>query len=107
MTTEDFIKLHNELGEKLSRDLTKQTRETIDITVNGKINRLDQKIDLYIAQDTQWKEDDRKWKETAQPSVDLGLNAISFWKVVKWILFAGAALGGFLAALEVIKRVIL
>lgn len=82
MEPEQFIQLQNSMISVLE--------STIEKTVNGKIRNLDKKIDDYITVDKEWKKEDEKWKNAAQPGIDLGKDALSFGKVMGYI-FKGAA----------------
>ena len=53
-------------------------------------------VDDYIAQDIQWKAVDKAWKETAQPTVDLGKDALGFGRIVKWIIIPALGLLAYL-----------
>lgn len=103
MTTEDFIKLHEELSTKIMEKVESSVESSVDKYVNGKINKLTEKVDNYIREDTTWKKEDQKWKETAQPSVNLGISAINLSKMIKWIVGIGIGLAGFIGAINVIN----
>lgn len=66
--------------------LEKSVKETIEKTVNGKINRLDQKLDEYIKHDLEWK-------ETVQPVIDAYLVANKVGSFVQWISKVILAIG--------------
>ncbi len=78
--------------EQLSQ-LEKSVRETIEKTVNGKITRLDQKLEEYIQRDEQWKTEDNEWKKTVQPVVDAYLTANRIGDFVQWISKVIVAVG--------------
>jgi len=99
MTPDEFLKLHRAVADELKETV----KESIEKNVNGKIRNLDTKIDNYIVEDTQWKKDDKKWKDTAQPVVNLGMSTINFWNVMRWILLTGASLAGFILAIRTIN----
>lgn len=62
------------------------TTETIERVVNGKIRRIDEKLDAYIIQDEQWK-------KTVQPVIDAYATAENAGRFVQWTAKIGAALG--------------
>lgn len=66
--------------------LEKSVKETIEKTVNGKINRLDQKLDEYIKHDLEWK-------ETVQPVIDAYLVANKVGSFVQWMSKVILAIG--------------
>lgn len=82
--------------EKFSAMQNQILKEGIELHVNGKIRNLTKTVDDYIAQDIQWKLIDKAWKETAQPTVDLGKDALGFGRVVKWILLPALGLLAYL-----------
>lgn len=59
MNEKQFNKLMEMLGERQDESL----KLGIEKYVNGKIRDLSKKIDEYIALDTAWKQEDRKWKD--------------------------------------------
>lgn len=98
MTPDDFLKLHKAVTDALNETV----KESIEKNVNGKIRNLDSKIDDYIKQDIRWKEEDKRWKDNAQPSVSLGSKVITFTDAMKWILLTGASIAGFIMAIRTI-----
>ena len=58
----------------------KQIQETIRLTVNGKIDRIDAKLDDHMAQE------DKRWA-SAQPAIDL-VNNTKIWSKINARLFA-------------------
>ena len=86
---------------QLQSGIEKQIAESIEKNVNGKIRNLDKKIEDYIHEDIAWKEKDALWKQTAQPTVDLGTNAIGFWKVSKWISLVLVTIASTVAAVKI------
>lgn len=67
--------------------INKNIEQTIIKTVNGKIDRIDQKLDDYIKQDNEWK-------EAAQPTIEMGNNVRGFGKVLAYLLGTAAAIYG-------------
>ena len=66
--------------------LTKRIEDVIQKKVNGKIDGLRNDFNLYVEQDTQWKED-------AKPVIDMGKNINGFAKISKVILSLMVAIG--------------
>lgn len=66
-------------------------QDTIEKTVNGKIKRLDEKLDAYIKLDTDWK-------LTVQPVIDAYDTANRAGDFIQWIskiiLAIGVIIGG-------------
>ncbi len=64
--------------------INKTIEDTIKRVVNGKIDRLDVKLDTYM-------KEDNDWKERANPTIELGNNVRGFGKVMVYLLgIAGA-----------------
>ncbi len=75
MTPDEFAKI------------TQIIKDTIKETVNGKIDKIDVKLDNYI-------KDDNEWKAAANPTIELGNNVRGFGKVMVYLLgIAGAIFG--------------
>lgn len=78
----------------MTSDDLKAIQETIRITVNGKIDRINDKLDNYIKMDNAWKEE-------VMPSIELGRTAISWSKGTAYVFAAlsglAAATGGIMA----------
>jgi hypothetical protein len=66
--------------------LAKRIEDVIQKKVNGKIDGLRNDFNLYVEQDTQWKED-------AKPVIDMGKNINGFGKISKVILSLMVAIG--------------
>lgn len=96
--------LKGPLIEALKEPIDASIDKSVNKYVNGKINKLSEKVDGYITEDIQWKKDDKAWKDNAQPTVTLGSRVITGSLIFKWILITGASIGGFLAAINVIKN---
>ena len=82
-----------ELKDHITHHTDISVGKSIEIHVNGKIRALTDRFDAYVKEDT-------KWKEEAQPAIELGKNIKSFGIVTISILGAIAAFG---AAFSVIK----
>lgn len=78
MTPEQYEHLHNSI------------RNTIKDVVNGKIDRMDTKIDNYIKEDLTYnirmEEETAKWRKNADEKLELVSDMKSFTKVVLWLL---------------------
>ena len=61
-------------------------RAVIQEKVNGKIDKIDKKLDDYI-------KDSNEWRERAQPAIDMGTNLKGFGKVLGVIVGFMAAIG--------------
>lgn len=109
--------------EQLMSTLTKAVEMQIKVTVNGKIDRLNEimeeqknaliehtkddkitafKLESYIAKDEQeWKD----WKLKAQPSLDLGTNLRGAGKVFAYALaLLGSLIGVISGIIALIKK---
>ena len=107
---EDIIVKAVQSGKKETSDLVDLIlhrmepviKESIDRNVNGKIVKLTEKIDVhvknfddYIILDTDWKDDDKKWKAEYEPylkgMVSIGLSGrIIIWTIISLGSVAGA-----------------
>jgi hypothetical protein len=88
----------------MSPDQFNQIKElietTIQLKVNGKIDRMNQKLDDYIVVDNQWKSGDKEWKESAQPAIDSVDNAKMGGRFVVWLI---GVLASIVTLYEVLK----
>lgn len=72
--------------------------ETIRTTVNGKIDRMNQKLEDYIVTDNEWK-------KVAQKSISLIENVTSFGKVSLYLSgFISAVVGSIILINNIFKR---
>lgn len=75
------------------QELKDHVAETITLVVNGKIDRLNLKLDNYI-------DNDMAWKERAEPLIKAYENTGWLWKIVlkvlKFIVLLGAAMGAYI-----------
>lgn len=60
---------------------------TVETTVNGKINRLSEKLDTYIKEDMAWKE------EKVEPLIDAHKTIKNLAVFLKWLAGGIVALG--------------
>lgn len=79
--------------EQIQKTLT----ETIKIVVNGKIDRMNVKLDTYIKEDneykTRFKEDTDVWRKGADEKLELVSNIRGFGKVFMYIVGIIVAVG--------------
>lgn len=64
----------------------KQETSGLVADIKTKFHLLDDKIDNYI-------KEDKEWKEEAQPVIDMGKNIAGFSKITKMIIGIGAVIG--------------
>lgn len=67
--------------------------KSLEKYVNGKIDKLTQKLDDYILSDN-------KWKESAEPVLQLGRNAEGTSKTIFWLSAIIIAIGGAFAIIK-------
>lgn len=82
MTPEQYAQFE----ETMRATVQQATADAVRITVNGKIDRLDTKLEAYI-------KEDNAWKESAQPTIDMGNNARGFGIIFMKIVGVLAAIG--------------
>lgn len=75
MTEKQFLKIQNTI------------KDTIKVEVNGKIDRINIKLDDYI-------KNDELWKEAAKPVIAMGVSMQGFGRVTLYIVGFIAAVGG-------------
>lgn len=63
------------------------------------IRNVGSRLDIYIKEDTQWKED-------AAPVIKMGKNLNGFSAVVKWLFIVAAAIGSIWGGVEYIANFI-
>lgn len=72
-------------------------KETVEVTVktivNGKIDRIQSKLDQYII-------DDNEWKKSAQPAIDLGNTARGASTAALWLAGVIITIGGAIAIIS-------
>lgn len=80
--------------------------DQIKVTVNGKVDALKTELQGYVIADTAWKEVDKKWKEDAQPSINLGKNLKWGGMFIASVVAVGAGLTGIIVGfIEIIKAI--
>jgi len=73
--------------EVIKQTIENQLKLGIETHVNGKIRRLDEKLDTYI-------KEDNEWKERANPTIELGNNVRGFGIVFVYLLGVAGAIFG-------------
>ena len=91
MTNDQFLQFKEEMNRNI--------QDSIKITVNGKIDKIDKKLDDYILKDT-------AWKETAQPAIKIGLNLKGFGAVSAYFMGVAATLSAAWVAIKWIAGLI-
>lgn len=81
---------------KLQEAITNQ----IKITVNGKIDRINEKLDTYIKEDNEWKTDVKPYIENMRQMSDFTLVGSA---VLKFIISIGGAVAVIWAAIKYLK----
>ena len=79
------------------QEILKAVREAVKETVNGKIDRMDRKIDEYIIKDNEYKASTDEWRKSVTPSIEIMKSMESFSKgtmfVFKFIIAMGTVTG--------------
>lgn len=103
MTSEQYQQLEVSMMKAMELGVAK----AIETNVNGKItnltnivNSLDDKTRQHINNVTLHIEEDKAWKERAEPVITMGESAIGFGKVSMYILFVAASIGAAYAAVK-------
>lgn len=94
--------------DKIIEGLTPNLQSVIIKTVNGKIDKMDKKLDEYISQDTNDKQKlfdwqtnwDKTWKEDYAPTVRGLVNATGGAKIAVWIALGITAISGAYLAIK-------
>lgn len=74
---EHFKKLQNAIDKLPGKeDLDRAVKEAVTLHVNGKIDKLHEKLDLYIAADEKWK------NEEAMPAIKGYNKGVTFFSVL-------------------------
>jgi hypothetical protein len=73
--------------ERIRQTIEDQLKIGIETHVNGKIRKMDEKLDAYI-------KEDNEWKARANPTIELGNNIRGFGKVFAYLLGIGATVFG-------------
>lgn len=76
-----------EQHEILIEEITRHTADVVREVVNGKIDKIDVKMDLLSGKYDQHAKDDALWQETANPVIKLANNLSGSGKAL--IIFAG------------------
>lgn len=78
----------------MKRQIDTSVATAVELNVNGKIRKMDAKLDAYILSDNDWKTE-------AQPVVNMGKQAKGFSVVTLYIAGAIITLGG---AIEIVRQ---
>lgn len=83
---------------KLADHILQKMGGHIESTIDKKLKPLEDKLDNYIVSDN-------KWKEEAQPVIEMGKNVQGFGKVSLYILgFVTSVSAGFYAFMELFRK---
>lgn len=78
----EFAEFKGELGEHIAQSV----QGAVKVTVNGKIDKINEKLDNYIMSDNTWKDEyktaDDTWKEGLKPLMDIYKTASSAQKLL-------------------------
>lgn len=55
-------------------------KQAVKETVNGKIDKITEKLDLHIQETREYIKEDTTWKSTADPYIKLAANISGVWK---------------------------
>ena len=75
------------------KKLQEAVAQTVKETVNGKIDRMNDKLDRYI-------EEDNRWKENAQPAITKMNDLTTGWKFILAVFGAIGVIAGSVVALK-------
>lgn len=85
------------------RELQNTIAESIEKNVNGKIRRLDEKMDNYIKADLDHKETERietnEWRKNTDEKLQFVVDLQGFGKVTKYVMGFIISIGGTIAIL--------
>ena len=105
--TDTPVKVFNALEKRLTAKVT----ETIEKTVNGKVEGMRTELRAYIEKDVAWKEEDAKWKKEQEgktgPVVESYRRGSDFFIVLKAIIGFLVLVGGGILAWVTIRSKIL
>jgi len=92
MTPQEIDTLKNQLIDAVSKSAAQQ----VDISVNGKINKLTVMMQDHIASDTAYKADMTEWRKEITPVIKVGKQVIDWGIVTAWIFASIAGASGIL-----------
>lgn len=82
----------------MNKEHLEQIKAVIRETVNGKIDKIDAKLDTYIKEDTEWK-------QKAEPVIKMGENVQGFGKVSLYIIgFIASAIGVIIGIIKLMEK---
>ena len=70
--------------EELNR-ITNTIEQTIKVVVNGKIDKINDKLDAHMLDNKNYIERDELWKAQADPYIKLAVNISGTWKFLVYI----------------------
>lgn len=83
--------MQDEEISKIIKALDESVAKAVELNVNGKIRKIDEKLDNYIKADLEWK-------KTADPYIKIASNISGTWKFIIYIA------GGILAIIGIRKE---
>jgi len=81
-------------------EIQKTITDTIETVVNGKIRRLDEKLDAYIVIS-------KEWRDSVDPSIEIIQKMQSFWSVSGWVFKTTILIGSASAAIWALFKFII
>lgn len=105
LVTDIISRIENKLGSSIATSIEKN--------VNGKINRLNEKIDTYINEDNKYKERITKDTDEWRQSADAKLQIVSDWeafgkigsKILGLVIMLGTASGAMFGIIKLVDWV--
>jgi hypothetical protein len=86
------------MSEDQILELKKTIYDAVQQTVNGKIDKINDKLDAYIKVDTEWK-------ERAEPVIEMGTNVRGFGRVSLYIVgFIASVTGAIYTIIRLIQK---
>lgn len=86
------------LVDHILRKMDDKIKVTIKEAVNGKIDKLHDKLDFYIKEDTDWK-------TKAEPVIKMGENVAGFGKVSLYVLgFIASVTGAVIGLIKLFEK---
>lgn len=96
MTPEQFTELKEALAQ------------TVQVSVNGKIDRLNTKLDTHIDGFNRYVKDDMEWKETVEPVVKAFENTSWLWKlfigILKFLGLVSVGIGAWMTIKQILFK---
>lgn len=70
MDKNEVKQIVSEISSSLASGINAQIASDIEFHINGKTREMLKKLDDYIIADTEWKKNDKEWKDRAMPSIE-------------------------------------